>query len=230
MNEHLNNNLKKQEAIYIDGLLPYLLYKPEHISGPWPILFFLHGWGERGSDLELLNTTGLAHRIEHSNLKALDFLVISPQCPIDETLAIDSKESGWWTNPDKMQDLELLFEDSLSRYSVDPTRVYMTGLSMGGFATWEFATKHADKLAAIAPICGGGTPQKASALTQLPIWAFHGADDDIVPVGESLDMIQAIRELGGEPELTVYLDTKHDSWTRTYAKDELFEWFLQHSL
>ena len=230
MGQDSKNNLNKQEEIYIDGLLPYLLYKPGQVNEPLPIIFFLHGSGERGSNLELLKATGLPNRLEQANSKALEFIIVSPQCPIDKSFDLNSKESGWWTNPDKIQNLELLFEDSLSRYNVDLNRVYMTGLSMGGFGTWEFALKHADRLAAIAPICGGGTPQKASALTQLPIWAFHGADDKIVSVSESLDMVQAIRDFGGNPELTVYLDTGHDSWTKTYEKDELFEWFLKHSL
>lgn len=223
----MSEDTTRQEEIYIDGLLPYLLYVPKHLKEPYPVLFFLHGSGERGSELELLKTTGLTHSLEN---KELDFLVISPQCSINKSIPENDKESGWWTNEDKQQALEKLFEDSLSRYPVDPARAYMTGLSMGGYGTWEFATRNPNKLAAIAPICGGGTPTKAAALKNLPIWAFHGADDDVVPVGESLDMIQAIRELGGDPELTVYLDTKHDSWTKTYAKDELFEWFLSHSL
>jgi len=101
---------------------------------------------------------------------------------------------------------------------------------MGGQGTWEFAIRNAHKLAAIAPICARANPKKAAALTKLPIWAFHGAEDTTVPVSESIDMIQAIRDFGGEPELTVYLDTRHDSWTRTYQNDDLYKWFLKHSI
>jgi predicted peptidase len=111
---------------------------------------------------------------------------------------------------------------------VDEDRIYLTGLSMGGYATWAWATLQPGRFAAIAPIAGGWAPEDACKLKELPIWAFHGAKDSVVPVGPHQQMIDAINACGGDAKFTVYPDADHDSWTATYANPELFEWFLRH--
>jgi predicted peptidase len=193
----------------------YLSYVPDgygtHRSQKWPLLLFLHGAGERGSDLELVKIHGPPKLIETG--KKFPFVVISPQCPKD----------SMWVPPA----LEALIDSVQRRYRIDSARIYVTGLSLGGFATWELALRHPERYAAIIPICGGGDPSRADRLRDLPVWAFHGAQDDVVPLSGSQDMIAAIKAAGGNPRFTVYPQSGHDSWTETYANDEVYSWLLQ---
>lgn len=176
----------------------------------WPLVVFLHGIAERGTDVDRLRHDGLPREIEAG--RALPCVVISPQCPVDE----------WWN----AAALEAFIDDAIHRYRIDADRVYLTGLSMGGFGTWTLATRHPERYAAIVPICGGGEPKDAARLRDLPIWAFHGALDHIVSVARSQEMVDAIRAAGGHPRLTIYPDLKHISWRVTYANDELYPWLL----
>jgi hypothetical protein len=106
--------------------------------------------------------------------------------------------------------------------------MYLTGLSMGGFGTWEYAVNYPDRFAAIAPICGGGNPERAWAIRNLPIWVFHGAKDQAVPIKQSEDMVNALKKVGNDVKFTVYPEAGHDSWTETYNNPALYEWFLKH--
>ena len=193
----------------------YLSYVPDgygrNRSQNWPLLLFLHGVGERGSDLELVKINGPPKLIEAG--RKFPFVVISPQCP---------KET-WWVPPA----LEAFIESIQRRYRIDAARIYVTGLSMGGFATWELAERHPERYAAVIPICGGGDTSRADHLRNLPVWAFHGAQDDVVPLSGSKDMIDAIKAAGGNPRFTIYPQAGHDSWTETYANDEIYSWLLQ---
>ncbi len=177
----------------------------------WPFILFLHGAGERGDDIELLKSTGLPNTIEK---KAIPFIVVSPQCPLKAS----------WTS-DVLDKLITMIEN---KYQVDKDRMYLTGISMGGFATWNFAIKYPNRFAAIAPICGGGTPGLAYKIKHLPVWAFHGANDRVVPPERSIGMIEALKQNGGKVRFTLYPDTEHDSWTRTYNNPQLYDWFLLH--
>jgi predicted peptidase len=105
----------------------------------------------------------------------------------------------------------------------------VTGLSMGGFGTWQLACEYPQRFAAIAPVCGGGEPGLASRIAHLPVWVFHGAKDTVVPLERSQEMVTALKQAGGEPTLTVYPDAGHDSWSATYANPELYDWFLAHT-
>jgi predicted peptidase len=195
----------------------YLLFLPEGYGQKnqrWPLILFLHGAGERGSDLELVKKHGPPKIVEQR--KDFPFIVVSPQCP----------GSSWWT--DEIEVLTSLLDDVTGRYQVDATRIYLTGLSMGGYGTWSLAAAHPERFAAIAPICGGGKRFMAGSLKNVPVWAFHGAKDNLVPVKESEEMVQAIKAAGGDAKLTVYPDAGHDSWTATYNNQELYDWFLQH--
>lgn len=176
----------------------------------WPLLLFLHGSGERGNNLEKVKVHGPPKLIAAG--KQFPFIVVSPQCP----------EGLWW----EPIELVALLDDLANRYKVDADRVYVTGLSMGGFGTWRLAAFAPNRLAAIAPICGGGETYWAKRMAGIPTWAFHGAKDVGVPVERSQAMINAIKKEGGNPKLTIYPEAEHDSWTETYNNPEFYEWLL----
>jgi predicted peptidase len=147
--------------------------------------------------------------------KSFPFIVASPQCPANQ----------WW----KADDLLALLDDIIHSYAVDTDRIYVTGLSMGGFGTWTLGVTYPDRLAALVPICGWGEPFAASRLKDMPIWAFHGARDPLVPLTKGKEMIDAVRHAGGSPKFTIYPEAEHDSWTETYDNPELYSWLLhQH--
>jgi predicted peptidase len=208
--------LEKQIPIRLN----YLLYLPENYSessgDKYPLILFLHGSGERGDDVNKVKVHGPPKLIDKG--QKLPFIVVSPQCP--------ATTGGW-----RALDLITLLDDVSSKYKVDPDRVYLTGLSMGGFGTWELASQYPNRFAAIAPICGGGNPSRVRQMRTLPIWVFHGEADPTVPVKNSLDMVEALKAAGAtDVKLTTYPGVGHDSWTRTYNNPELFEWFLKHKL
>jgi predicted peptidase len=146
----------------------------------------------------------------------LPFICVSPQCP----------SHSYW--PVMNDELSTLLDEVIERYSVDTERVYLTGLSMGGYGTWHMSMLYPDKFAAIAPICGGGNPRLTYLIKDIPIWTFHGAKDTTVPIKETEDMVNALKDIGSSVKYTVYPEAKHDSWTETYNNPELYEWFLSH--
>ena len=194
----------------------YLLFLPKSNEAQefrLPMILFLHGAGERGSNLEDLKRIGVAKIVEEQ--PDFPFIVVSPQCPRGERWSVNL--------------LSALLDDVMAQYHVDPDRVYLTGLSMGGYGTWHLAAAQPDRFAAIAPICGGGKPDEAYRLKNLPVWAFHGARDRIVPLSESEEMVQALKKCGANNvKFTVYPQADHDSWTQTYNNLMLYDWFLQH--
>ncbi len=198
--------------------LKYLLYLPKGYSEKkdqkWPLMLFLHGAGERGNDINLVKKHGPPKLIDQG--KEFPFIVVSPQCPLN----------SWW--PEQVDALTALLDEVQAKYAVDPDRVYLTGLSMGGFGTWTLASRYPERFAALAPICGGGDRYLASRLKNVPVWAFHGAKDPVVPVQASKDMVEALKKAGGNVQLTLYPEAQHDSWTETYNNPKLYEWFLSH--
>lgn len=195
----------------------YLVYVPEHYAQSdenFPLILFLHGAGERGHDLELVKVHGIPKIV--SERTDFPFITVSPQCP---------SGSSWLIEKDAVI---ALLDEIIAKYRVDTSRVYLTGLSMGGFGTWHIAAEYPERFAAIAPICGGGQPLTAQYLKDMPVWAFHGAKDDIVPLKATEDMVNALRNIGNNVKFTVYPEAKHDSWTETYNNKALYEWFLQH--
>ncbi|MEN6425242.1 MAG: prolyl oligopeptidase family serine peptidase [Phycisphaerales bacterium] len=180
----------------------------------WPVLLFLHGAGERGNDINKVKVHGPPKLIEQG--KEMPFIVVSPQCPA----------GSWWT--EQLDTLTALLDEIQSKYAVDAGRVYMTGLSMGGFGSWALGCRHPERFAAIVPICGGGEWFLAERLKNVPVWAFHGAKDNVVPLRESEEMVNALKRAGGNAQLTVYPDAQHDSWTATYDNPKLYEWLLSH--
>ncbi|MGE3309702.1 MAG: dienelactone hydrolase family protein [Limisphaerales bacterium] len=206
--------------------LDYLLFLPKDYQpkGPkrWPLIVFLHGAGERGTNVELVAVHGPPKLVREN--PDFPFVVLSPQCPAG---------TSW-----RVEVLGALLDDALTRLAVDPNQVYLTGLSMGGYGSWAWAAAHPERFAAVAPICGGGDPLPVrlssgatrEALSRIPIWAFHGAQDRVVALTESQRMVEAYKTVGNDVRLTVYPDAGHDSWTETYKNPELFDWFRQHTL
>jgi predicted peptidase len=183
----------------------------DQADAKFPLLIFLHGSGERGNDLTKVKVHG-PPKIADSDPR-FPFIVVSPQAPEGEQWDIDK--------------LDVLLADIKRQYRVDDSRIYLTGLSMGGYGTWDWAIARPNIFAAIVPVCGKGDPSKAAALKSMPIWAFHGDKDDAVDMAGSFDMVSAVRRAGGNPRLTIYPDTGHDSWTRTYADPALYFWLFQ---
>lgn len=191
----------------------YLLALPKDYDkqDTWPLVLFLHGAGERGDNLDLVKKHGPPKLIGEG--KDFPFIVVSPQCPKDV----------WW----EPTELTALLDQIVKTHKVDEDRIYVTGLSMGGFGTWRLAAYTPDRFAAIAPICGGGEKYWARRFSHLPTWAFHGAKDQGVPLERSQEMIDAMKEKGGKPKLTIYPEAEHDSWTETYNNPEFYEWLLK---
>jgi predicted peptidase len=200
--------------------LEYWLYLPaDYLKADkeWPMMMFLHGAGERGDNIDDVLVHGPAKLASEG--KDFPFIIISPQCP---------RGVGW---ADKTDELIALCDHITDTYAVDKNRLYITGLSMGGYGTWALIGKYPEKFAAAAPICGGGDDDSSHKLKNFPIWVFHGAKDDVVPISQSEEMVEVIKEAGNKNiKFTVYPDAGHDSWTETYDNPELYEWFLEHTV
>ncbi len=199
----------------------YLLFLPQgHGSAEkkdekWPLLLFLHGSGERGNDnLDLVKKHGPPKIVEEK--KDFPFITISPQCP-----------SG---KPWNAQQMAKLVDHVANTYSADPKRLYVTGLSMGGYGTWNLIADFPGKFAAAIPICGGGDPAKVEKMKDTPIWVFHGAKDSAVSISQSEAMVEALKKIDGKVKFTMYPEAGHDSWTETYNNSEVYKWLLEQKL
>jgi len=195
----------------------YLLYLPKEYdqsNDEFPLVLFLHGAGERGTDIEKVKVHGLPRLINER--KDFPFIVVSPQCP----------DNMFW-NTDL---LAALLDEIEANYKVDKNRMYVTGLSMGGHGTWSLAIAQPNRFAAIAPICGWSNPTMACTIKNIPTWVFHGAKDMVVPLSASEQMVEKLKSCNADVKFTIYPEANHDSWTETYNNDELYNWFLQHKL
>ena len=201
------------------GTVPYLLYQPKDYSkkgAAVPLMLFLHGRGESNGPLSLVSKWGVPRRLaagEH-----MKYLVVSPQCP----------RKSFWSQDEQQNRLLELLEHTKKTYNIDTDRIYLTGLSMGGYGTWRLAADHPEMFAAAAPICGKGDPKQALALTNLPIWAWHGNEDRVVLYQHSVDMVDAIKAAGGtKVRLTSLEHIGHNSWQAAYGSNELYNWLDQ---
>ncbi len=206
---------KNSQKVVQKNFVEYLSWLPSNYkldkAREFPLIIFLHGSGERGHDLNLVKKWGPPSVVE--SRPGFQFIVLSPQCP----------ENEWW-------DVSLLnawLDQMMKLYRIDTSRVYLTGISMGGFATWQWASMHPERFAAIAPLCGGGDIQFAFRFKTLPVWAFHGSDDTVVPPKRSTEMVEAIQSIGGPAKLTLYEGVGHVCWRKPYEEDFLYNWFLQ---
>ncbi|MBV8635321.1 MAG: prolyl oligopeptidase family serine peptidase [Burkholderiaceae bacterium] len=208
---------QQEHVTTVTAKVHYLLFLPKTYSDKGealPLMIFLHGSGERGNDLELVKKWGPPAIAEKN--PDFPFILISPQAPAD----------SWW----HASEIKAVIDEVIATHNVDRHRVYITGLSMGGFGTWELAAAYPDMFAAAAPICGGGDPFFASRLKQVPVWAFHGKKDNAVPEEQSAGMVAALKAAGGDVKYTVLPDGGHvDAWVYAYGPDSgLFDWLLQH--
>jgi predicted esterase/lysophospholipase L1-like esterase len=189
----------------------------------WPVILFLHGAGERGDDNRKQVEVGLGPAVRKREAQ-FPFIAIFPQCEDAKSRPI----VGWSPEgPDGQRAIAIL-EQVEKEYSTDPERIYLTGLSMGGYGTWAAAAKYPDRFAAIVPVCGGGKTEIAPKIAHLPIWCFHGDADFAVPVARSRELIEALKEAGAQPKYTEYPGVGHNSWDAAYGTEELYPWLLSH--
>ncbi len=190
----------------------------------WPLILFLHGYGESGDDVELTRKHGpLKEGILRNNFP---FLVVAPQCPKpkpEPALLMNA-----WRNLEP--DVTKILDEVKRDYRVDTTRIYLTGLSMGGFGAFCLAEDWPDTFAAVAPVCGGGDASALNKCSRLPFWIFHGEKDHTVPYNRSVEMADALKAFGADVQITLYPDLAHDCWTATYSNDKLYAWFLSHKM
>jgi predicted esterase len=196
----------------------YLVHVPDaaqqNPGEKFPLILFLHGSGERGDDLSIVSRNGPPKILNVQPDWAFKdkFIVVSPQCP----------NSQWW-NPLQLRDL---LDELQTKYPIDPKRVYLTGLSMGGYGSWQMAEWFPERFAAVAPVCGGGDPADAQRIKDIPTWVFHGGRDPVVPIANAYQMVQALRDLHGRIKFTVFPEYGHNSWEPMYDDADFYTWML----
>ena len=202
-----------EAQVKVTASFDYLLFLPEGYKQSkqrWPLMLFLHGAGESGTNLAIVKKLGPPMLVETNH--GFPFVLISPQTRVRK-----------W-DPEF---LNAFLDEMLRRYRVDEDRVYLTGPSMGGSGAWAFAGAYPEKFAAVVPVCGNGNPTDAKKLSRLPIWVFQGAKDPVVHLDRVTAMVEAVKAAGGDIKFTVYPDAAHDAWTATYNNPELYKWLLQ---
>lgn len=208
------------KSMVVDGEeRKYAVYVPRYYDSDrkWPLIVFLHGAGERGDDGLKQTEVGIGPAIR-LNPERFPAVVVMPQCP----------ENVYWSSAE--DDITESIERTLEEYNIDRRRIYLTGLSMGGYGTWTYGAKNVERFAALIPICGGGSADYAEALAKRPIWAFHGADDQVVLPERSTQMVEAVNAEGGDVNYTEFPETGHNSWDQTYQNEETIEWLFDQKL
>lgn len=215
--QQVEMKLETSDSASID----YLLYLPKDYDDQpaLPLVLFLHGRGESYGPLSLVAKWGPPRFAARGD--ELPYILVSPQCPGDDS---------WSTDTQQARVAELL-EHVVEKYKVDKARVYLTGLSMGGYGSWRMAADHPHRFAAVVPVCGGGDPDDAEKLKDIPIWVFHGDQDGAVPFSRSVEMVEAIQKAGGDKiRFTTMEHIGHNCWSATYATPELYSWMLKQKL
>jgi predicted peptidase len=229
----LNRTVQSGNSIY-----KYQVYVPSQWdkSRKWPVILFLHGAGERGEDGLLQTQVGIATAIR-THVDRFPCIIVMPQC----------RKNIWWTDPAMEAQALRALDLTVKEFKGDPDRIYLTGLSMGGYGTWSLAYKHPGRFAALVPICGGvKTPPRIPAspdnpladpkidpyaavarkVGKTPVWIFHGGADTTVPVSESRKMEEALKAAGGNVRYTEYPGVGHNSWDKAYSEPEFMPWLL----
>jgi predicted peptidase len=202
-------------AALADGGYAFQLYLPPGAAAKrpmarYPLMIFLHGSGERGTNLAQVKVHGPPKIADRD--PTFPFLLVSPQLPAEQDWDLDK--------------LRTLLAWAMKTLPADPDRILLTGLSRGGHATWRWGAAEPTRFAALAPVAGRGDPATACALKSIPVWAFHGDRDDVVTPEGSFAMARAIRACGGQPRLTIYPDLGHNSWDPAYDDPALYYWLL----
>lgn len=218
-----------------DFAMPYRLHVPENIDPGkmYPLILYLHGSGERGHDNEISLKNGIRNFVSEKYLAEYPVFILVPQCPPDFRWV----ELHWalpsHTMPSNISiplfHVMKILDELLEAFPLDTNRLYVTGLSMGGFGTWDLISRYPEKFAAAVPVCGGGDTAMASALTKVPVWAFHGQQDKVVIPERSENMVSAINKLGGNARLTIYQNTAHNAWLKAYADPRMIEWLFSQT-
>jgi predicted peptidase len=214
--------------------LRYRLLKPENYDAgkKYPLVVFLHGAGERGEDNDAQLVHGVKEFTTPENRKKYPSFLIAPQCPRGKSWAAIGRTDKSLERQDQPADslrLTLDLVQALQKeFSIDAKRIYITGLSMGGYGTWDALSRKPDLFAAAVPICGGGDPKVAGRFKHVPIWVFHGKQDRAVRASRSQEMIEALKKAGGSPRYTEYPDVGHNSWDRAYKDPEMIAWLFSH--
>ena len=197
----------------------------------YPLVLFLHGAGERGDDNKAQLKHGVQSIIAGADTLGDPVFLVAPQCP----------KEIWWSQPAESREslaaagkknslLDAVLEltaDTMKSQPIDSHRLYVTGISMGGFGTWDLLGRIPEKIAAAIPICGGGDAAQADRFKEVSIWAFHGGSDSVVPVAATRNMVTALEKAGGKPKVTIYPDVDHDSWTQTYDDPQVIRWMIE---
>jgi predicted peptidase len=211
-----------EQELKVDGkAIPYLLYLPKEYGNQGtrvPLMLFLHGRGESDGPLSIVKKWGPPHCVERG--VQFPFALASPQCPRKESWAQASQQA-----------LLVSLLDHLTRsYAIDTNRIYLAGLSMGGYGTWRLAADHPALFAAAVPVCGGGNVQDAESLKNLPIWVWHGTEDGAVPFQRSVEMVEAISKAGGKSiRFTSLENIGHNSWEAAFWSPDLYQWLAKQA-
>lgn len=200
----------------------------------YPLVLFLHGAGERGDDNKAQLVHGCKEFLKKENRQKYPCFVMAPQCPKDEKWAdVDWTKSAHTLPKEPAESMRLTLEalgKLQKEFRIDKSRLYLTGLSMGGYGTWDLLARKPKMFAAAIPICGGADENTASRISHISIWVFHGDKDYAVKVERSRRMVDALRQAGGSPIYTEYAGVGHDSWTRTYANGLVLDWLFAQRL
>lgn len=211
-------------------LLNYRLLKPDNLDNKlnYPLVIFLHGSGERGDDNKAQLIHGTWRFAEEGSRSKYPSFVVVPQCPEGKRWVEVDWSAPAHVTPEKPSEsfilLLQLLREMQAVYPIDDSRIYVTGLSMGGYGTWDLIARYPELFAAAVPICGGGDSTQAKRIRDIPVWAFHGSDDNVVPPQRSEDMIEAMRKAGGQPRYTEYENVGHGSWAPAYEEIDLLDW------
>lgn len=214
------------------NVLKYRLLKPVGYdpSEKYPLVIFLHGAGERGDDNVAQLKHGMSDFCDPDLRERFPCYVLAPQCPREQKWAdIDWSKKELHVPAEISTPMSLVFEvvdQMLQDAALDKNRIYLTGLSMGGYGTWDCLHRRPNFFAAAIPICGGVSTDVAEQIKHVPVWCFHGGDDKVVPADYSRNIIASLRKAGGEPKYTEYEGVGHDSWSATYANPEIYDWLF----
>ena len=215
------NQLVAQQKSYttnieVETRMNYLIYEPESADNKMPLLVFLHGGGESGDNPEIIKENGPPKLVE--NGKKFPFYILSPQ---------NGYEKAFWDD----RAVNALIDKIMSEYPIDEKRVYLAGLSRGGYGAWRLAMNYPDRFAAMVVVCGASAPENyARWIKDIPVWVFHGEKDQTIPVSESVNMVKALEKAGADVRLTLYPEADHDAWTETFNNEEVYDWLLKHTL
>jgi predicted peptidase len=227
--------LQDGEAKDFKGL-KYRLFKPEAVDGkPFdaaqgklPLVLFLHGAGERGDDNQAQTKHGVKAFL--GRMSKNPHVLVAPQCPKSQKWNDVDWHAATHATPERPSEpmgkvMELL-DVLLKELPVDPKRVYVTGLSMGGYGTWDLLVRRPELFAAGAPVCGGGDEAKAGGIAKIPQWIFHGDKDGVVKPIRSRNMVEALKKAGGDPKYSEYPGVGHNAWDKAYADPAFFDWLF----